>query len=109
MPVTILCKEFFEDIDNKYKEDFINKYFLSDEENRESIDNFIRNYIRYSRNWGIKIENETYKKTMKSLGLKIQPGIISLYCFKSKTERENVLEFLKEIAIIRKKYTPVYK
>jgi len=97
-----LIDNFFADLNKKYKEKFINRYFFLEEDIRESIDNFIRNYVRYSRKWGIKIDNEDYKEIFKILGLKIQPGIISLFCFKSKTERKRVFNFLEEITLVEK-------
>ncbi|MDI3523358.1 MAG: hypothetical protein PWQ07_132 [Kosmotoga sp.] len=76
---------------------FLNSYFSTDETTRELVDEFIRNYIRYNRKWGIRLENQSYSELAKRLGLKAQSMVIAMYCFDKRSRRKVVENFLENL------------
>lgn len=92
-----LVETFIEGIPLKKQHFFMKLYFDSCEENREILDRFMRNYVRYNREWGIRLENEEYAFLAKRNKLKVQPFLVSIYCFERKKDRRAVKNFFGKL------------
>lgn len=74
---------------------FYSEYFKLIDKERLVIDIFIRNYLRYRREWGVRLENSEYTQISKKAKMKTQPFLIAMYYFKHKKDRKIVLDFLQ--------------
>ncbi|TYT20330.1 hypothetical protein FY122_09370 [Dictyoglomus thermophilum] len=84
-----LATKFLENLSPKAREKFISFYLSLKEEEREIIDTFVRNYVRYDRDWDFKIsipyEIEILVKKFK---LKDLPSSLAYYCFEKRERKK---------------------
>ena len=91
-----LAKTFVSQFHKRRQKTFMKKYFENSEETREALDQFMRNYARYDREWGVRLENEEYTAVAKEARLKSQPFLISMYCFERRKEQRIVGDFFAD-------------
>lgn len=84
-----LATKFLETLHPNKKEFFISFYLSLKEKEREFIDTFIRNYVRYDRDWNIKIHTpEEIIPFIKKFQLKELPSSLAYFSFEKRERRE---------------------
>jgi len=94
-----LAVKFFRVLPIKKRDKFIDYYLNLDEKNRILIDEFIRNYVRYDRKWGISFSKSILKNFIQEFTLKPLPTILSVYSLDKKTERKRLVNILDKIVL----------
>ena len=94
-----LAVKFFRVLPIKKRNKFIDYYLNLDEKNRILIDEFIRNYVRYDRKWGISFSKSILKNFIQEFRLKPLPTILSVYSLDKKTERKRLVNILDKIVL----------
>jgi len=97
-----LILKFINNIHYENLNDFINFYLNINEDEREILDIFIRNYIRFNKitiNLGENIEIEKYKNIIEFLNLNASSILLSFYFF-SKWERVKFKRLLNKLDIV---------
>jgi len=94
-----LAKKFLEDLYPEKRDLFIDFYLSLEEKGREFIDTFVRNYVRYDRDWHIKIPTpEEIVPFVKEFQLKELPSSLAYFCFE-KRERRNFNKIINEMMV----------
>lgn len=94
-----LAVKFFRVLPIKKRDKFIDYYLNLDEKNRILIDEFIRNYVRYDRKWGISFSKSILKNFIQEFRLKPLPTILSVYSLDKKKERKRLVNILDKIVL----------
>jgi DNA-binding Xre family transcriptional regulator len=94
-----LAVKFFRVLPIKERNKFIDYYLNLDEKDRILIDEFIRNYVRYDRKWGISFSKSILKNFIQEFRLKPLPTILSVYSLDKKTERKRLVNSLDKIVL----------
>jgi hypothetical protein len=97
-----LISKFLNNLHYENLNDFINFYLNINEDEREILDIFIRNYIRFNKitiNLGENIEIEKYKNIIDFLNLNTSSILLSFYFF-SKWERVKFKRLLNKLDIV---------
>jgi hypothetical protein len=97
-----LVLKFLNNLHYENLNDFINFYLNINEDEREILDIFIRNYIRFNKitiNLGENIEIEKYKNIIDFLNLNTSSILLSFYFF-SKWERVKFKRLLNKLDIV---------
>jgi hypothetical protein len=97
-----LILKFLNNLHYENLNDFINFYLNINEDEREILDIFIRNYIRFNKitiNLGENIEIEKYKNIIDFLNLNTSSILLSFYFF-SKWERVKFKRLLNKLDIV---------
>ena len=94
-----LAVKFFKVLPIKKRNKFIDYYLNLDEKDRILIDEFIRNYVRYDRKWGISFSKSILKNFIQEFRLKPLPTILSVYSLDKKTERKRLVNILDKIML----------
>ena len=94
-----LAVKFFKVLPIKKRDKFIDYYLNLDEKDRILIDEFIRNYVRYDRKWGISFSKSILKNFIQEFRLKPLPTILSVYSLDKKTERKRLVNILDKIML----------
>jgi DNA-binding Xre family transcriptional regulator len=94
-----LAVKFFRVLPIKKRNKFIDYYLNLDEKDRILIEEFIRNYVRYDRKWGISFSKSILKNFIQEFGLKPLPTILSVYSLDKKTERKRLVNILDKIVL----------
>jgi DNA-binding Xre family transcriptional regulator len=94
-----LAVKFFRVLPIKKRNKFIDYYLNLDEKDRILIDEFIRNYVRYDRKWGISFSKSILKNFIQEFRLKPLPTILSVYSLDKKTERKRLVNILDKIVL----------
>ncbi len=92
-----LALKFLNELSPQVKTRLISKYFESSERMRLLVDSFMRNYVRYERDWGVRIEVAEYKELLHSLRLHQKSSAIAFYCFEGRNDRERLISFLEAL------------
>jgi len=106
-----LTLKFINNIHYENLNDFINFYLNINEDEREILDIFIRNYIRFNKitiNLGENIEIEKYKNIIDFLNLNTSSILLSFYFF-SKWERVKFKRLLNKLDIVYQKRKDLIK
>jgi len=106
-----LVLKFLNNLHYENLNDFINFYLNINEDEREILDIFIRNYIRFNKitiNLGENIEIEKYKNIIEFLNLNTSSILLSFYFF-SKWERVKFKRLLNKLDIIYQKRKDLIK
>jgi len=94
-----LAKKFLEDLYPEKRDLFIDFYLSLEEKGREFIDTFVRNYVRYDRDWHIKIPTPAeIVPFVKEFQLKELPSSLAYFCFE-KRERRNFNKIINEMMV----------
>jgi DNA-binding Xre family transcriptional regulator len=94
-----LAVKFFRVLPLKKRDKFIDYYLNLDEKDRILIDEFIRNYVRYDRKWGISFSKSILKNFIQEFRLKPLPTILSVYSLDKKKERKRLVNILDKIML----------
>lgn len=94
-----LAVKFFRVLPIKKRDKFIDYYINLDEKNRILIEEFIRNYVRYDRKWGISFSKSILKNFIQEFRLKPLPTILSVYSLDKKKERKRLVNILDKIML----------
>jgi DNA-binding Xre family transcriptional regulator len=94
-----LAVKFFRVLPIKKRDKFIDYYLNLDEKDRILIDEFIRNYVRYDRKWGISFSKSILKNFIQEFRLKPLPTILSVYSLDKKKERKRLVNILDKIVL----------
>ena len=94
-----LAVKFFRVLPIKKRDKFIDYYLNLDEKDRILIDEFIRNYVRYDRKWGISFSKSILKNFIQEFRLKPLPTILSVYSLDKKKERKRLVNILDKIML----------
>lgn len=94
-----LAVKFFRVLPIKKRNKFIDYYLNLDEKDRILIDEFIRNYVRYDRKWGISFSKSILKNFIQEFRLKPLPTILSVYSLDKKKERKRLVNILDKIML----------
>lgn len=94
-----LAVKFFKVLPIKKRNKFIDYYLNLDEKDRILIEEFIRNYVRYDRKWGISFSKSILKNFIQEFRLKPLPTILSVYSLDKKTERKRLVNILDKIML----------
>jgi len=94
-----LAVKFFRVLPLKKRDKFIDYYINLDEKDRILIDEFIRNYVRYDRKWGISFSKSILKNFIQEFRLKPLPTILSVYSLDKKKERKRLVNILDKIML----------
>jgi len=94
-----LAVKFFRVLPIKKRDKFVDYYLNLDEKDRILIDEFIRNYVRYDRKWGISFSKSILKNFIQEFRLKPLPTILSVYSLDKKKERKRLVNILDKIML----------
>ncbi len=90
-----LANEFLERMPRRTRERFIQGYLTLDEKEREVIDRFSRDYIRYDIRWGMRIKiPKEMERYAKSLRLKKTPAALAYWALDEERKRTKLVEVL---------------
>ncbi|ACK41554.1 conserved hypothetical protein [Dictyoglomus turgidum DSM 6724] len=79
---------------------FINKYISLKEKERNMIDVFVRNYVRYDLKWETTPESKCIpEKFLKYYRVKKTPLILSIYYFDKRLQRRKLINLLDQMVI----------
>ncbi|ACI19100.1 hypothetical protein [Dictyoglomus thermophilum] len=94
-----LAKKFLETLLPEKREFFISFYLSLKEKEKELIDAFVRNYVRYDRDWHIKIPTPAeIVSFVKGFQLKELPSSLAYFCFERR-ERRNFNKIINEMMV----------
>jgi len=94
-----LAFNFLKNLNDKYRNIFINFYLSLSEEEKEMMDIFIRNYVRYNREWELKLSHIPHiDNLIKAFHLKENPSLLSIFSFE-KRERKRFLRIIENLNI----------
>ena len=94
-----LAFNFLKNLNDKYRNIFINFYLSLSEEEKEMMDIFIRNYVRYNREWELKLSHIPHiDNLIKVFHLKENPSLLSFFSFE-KRERKKFLRIIENLNI----------
>ena len=90
-----LVRKFLKALPARKRKEFIQKYLQFADEDREVIDTFMRNYVRYDRNWGLRAKPpaELYPFTQKYRLKKTQTAL-AYWALDKKKERKKLADRL---------------
>jgi len=84
-----LARIFLESLTPPLRKRFINFYISLNEEEREFIDTFVRNYARYDRDWEIKIYSpDEITSFIKKFQLKELPSTLAYFSFEKRVRKK---------------------
>lgn len=93
-----LVLNFLKGLSKIRRDEFIEFYVNLEEKDRNLIDIFVRNYIRFNRKWKINLPSIIdLEGFIRKFNLRKNPTILSLYYFDSKFQRERVKLLLRKI------------
>ncbi len=110
-----LAKKFIKNMPKMAKEIFIKRYIEMSanrpfivENDREAIDKFARNYIRYDINWGINLKSMklpqvdhsqriVLERIMQIFHLRKIPALLAYYALEDENEKKRLLKVLKKL------------
>ena len=95
-----LVLKFINMIPEKRRIDFIKKYLGLEEKDRNLIDVFVRNYVRYDLKWEMEPESKYLpEKFLKYYQLKKTPLILSIYYLDNKLQRKRLVNLLDQMVL----------
>lgn len=95
-----LVLKFINVISEKRRIDFIKRYLELEEKDRNLIDVFVRNYVRYDLKWEMEPESNYFpEKFLKYYQLKKTPLILSIYYLDNKLQRKRLVNLLDQMVL----------
>lgn len=95
-----LVLKFINVIPQKRRIDFIKRYLELEEKDRNLIDVFVRNYVRYDLKWEMEPESNYFpEKFLKYYQLKKTPLILSIYYLDNKLQRKRLVNLLDQMVL----------
>ncbi|TYT24070.1 hypothetical protein FY122_00560 [Dictyoglomus thermophilum] len=95
-----LVLKFINVISEKRRVDFIKRYLELEEKDRNLIDVFVRNYVRYDLKWEMEPESNYFpEKFLKYYQLKKTPLILSIYYLDNKLQRKRLINLLDQMVL----------
>ncbi|WP_236608266.1 hypothetical protein [Dictyoglomus thermophilum] len=95
-----LVLKFINVISEKRRVDFIKRYLELEEKDRNLIDVFVRNYVRYNLKWEMEPESNYFpEKFLKYYQLKKTPLILSIYYLDNKLQRKRLINLLDQMVL----------
>lgn len=95
-----LVLKFINVIPEKRRVDFIKRYLELEEKDRNLIDVFVRNYVRYDLKWEMEPESNYFpEKFLKYYQLKKTPLILSIYYLDNKLQRKRLINLLDQMVL----------
>ncbi len=91
-----LTMKYLERMPKRIRERFIQRYLTLDDEEKEIIDRFARDYIRYDIHWGMRAKMpEEMEKYAKAFHLKKIPTALAYFGLDDEKERDKLVEVLE--------------
>ncbi|MBT9132852.1 MAG: hypothetical protein DDT33_01382 [Firmicutes bacterium] len=90
-----LAKSFLKRLSKKRLISFIKTYASLNEDSRQILNTFIRNYSRYGRSWRIRLSSpESLKSFSKTYNLSETPSTLAYYAWDKERERKRFISLL---------------
>ena len=82
----------------RIRERFIQRYLTLDDEEKEIIDRFARDYVRYDIRWGMRVKMpDEMEKYTKSFHLKKIPTALAYFALDDEKERKRLVNTLEKL------------
>ena len=92
-----LVMKYLERIPKRVRERFIQRYLTLDDEEKEIIDRFARDYTRYDIHWGMRVRMpDEMEKYTKSFHLKKIPTALAHFALDDEKERNKLIQVLEK-------------
>ncbi len=91
-----LARKCLERMPKRTRERFIQRYLTLNDEEKEIIDRFARDYTRYDIRWGMRVKMpDEMEKYAKSFHLKKIPTALAYFALDDEKERDKLVEVLE--------------
>lgn len=93
-----LAQSYLEKMSVSNRQKFISFYVKENEEGRQIIDKFVRNYIRYDINWEAHVDvPKEIKRYVEFFHLKKLPASLAVWAFEKKRDRTVILSLCQDL------------
>ncbi len=93
-----LVVKYLERMPKRIRERFIQRYLTLDDEEKEIIDRFARDYVRYDIRWGMRVKMpDEMEKYTKSFHLKKIPTALAYFALDDEKERKRLVNTLEKL------------
>ncbi len=95
-----LALKFINTLPKNKRAKFINKYISLKEKDKNLVDIFVRNYVRYDLKWEVNPESQYIpQKFLEYYRIKKNPLILSIYYLDKRLQRQKLINLLDQMVI----------